>query len=206
MSSNRAPAPLLPLPLLTTRMRWAPAARSRRGAGSWPSRPRRSRRGRDPPKRRGAGSGVHRRRVHCLGPGPAGSAKSTTGSRAGPRVELGCRLPMGGDVPGWVNEVVDPRPPSTAVRPGDVLAGKYRVERVLGTGGMGMVVGATHLALGGRVALEFLLAQVLEGGEARASFARRGSPPGSGARTSSLCTTWGSLLTAVRTCHGAAGW
>jgi serine/threonine protein kinase len=33
------------------------------------------------------------------------------------------------------------------VRPGDVLAGKYRVERVLGAGGMGVVVAATHLDL-----------------------------------------------------------
>jgi serine/threonine-protein kinase len=43
------------------------------------------------------------------------------------------------------------------VRPGDVLAGKYRVERVLGQGSMGIVVAATHLALGQLVALKFLL-------------------------------------------------
>ena len=44
------------------------------------------------------------------------------------------------------------------VRPGDVLAGKYRVERVLGQGNMGIVVAATHLTLGQLVALKFLLA------------------------------------------------
>ncbi len=33
------------------------------------------------------------------------------------------------------------------VRPGDVIAGKYRVERVLGVGGMGVVVAVTHLEL-----------------------------------------------------------
>jgi serine/threonine-protein kinase len=43
------------------------------------------------------------------------------------------------------------------VNPGDVLAGKYRVERVLGVGGMGVVVAALHLELDQRVALKFLL-------------------------------------------------
>lgn len=36
---------------------------------------------------------------------------------------------------------------SNIVSVGDVLAGKYRVERVLGMGGMGVVVAATHLDL-----------------------------------------------------------
>ncbi len=40
---------------------------------------------------------------------------------------------------------------------GEVLAGKYRVERILGKGGMGVVVAATHLQLGQRVAIKFLL-------------------------------------------------
>jgi len=45
------------------------------------------------------------------------------------------------------------------VRPGDVIAGKFRVERVLGEGGMGFVVAAKHLQLGQRVALKFLHAR-----------------------------------------------
>jgi hypothetical protein len=32
----------------------------------------------------------------------------------------------------------------TGVREGDVIAGKYRVEKVLGVGGMGVVVAARH--------------------------------------------------------------
>ncbi|HWP06890.1 MAG TPA: protein kinase [Polyangiaceae bacterium] len=46
-----------------------------------------------------------------------------------------------------------------APAPGTVLVGKYRVERVLGVGGMGMVVAAHHLQLDERVALKFLLAE-----------------------------------------------
>jgi eukaryotic-like serine/threonine-protein kinase len=42
------------------------------------------------------------------------------------------------------------------VNPGDVLAGKYRVERVLGEGGIGVVVAAYHLVLDQMVALKFL--------------------------------------------------
>jgi serine/threonine-protein kinase len=40
---------------------------------------------------------------------------------------------------------------------GEILAGKYRVERVLGQGAMGVVVAATHLGLGQLVALKFML-------------------------------------------------
>jgi hypothetical protein len=44
----------------------------------------------------------------------------------------------------------------SSVKPGDVLAGKYRVERVLGSGGMGYVVAARHLQLDQLVAMKFL--------------------------------------------------
>jgi serine/threonine protein kinase len=40
---------------------------------------------------------------------------------------------------------------------GDILAGKYRVDRVLGIGGMGVVVAATHLQLDQKVAIKFML-------------------------------------------------
>ncbi len=44
-----------------------------------------------------------------------------------------------------------------APNPGEVVAGKYRVDRVLGKGGMGVVVAATHLDLDRVVAIKFLL-------------------------------------------------
>lgn len=52
------------------------------------------------------------------------------------------------------------RPPVDSDLPvpiGGTLAGKYRVERVLGRGGMGVVVAARHLVLGETVAIKFLL-------------------------------------------------
>jgi serine/threonine protein kinase len=58
------------------------------------------------------------------------------------------------------------------VRVGEVLAGKYRVERVLGAGGMGVVVAAHHLALDERVALKFLLPAALGSADAIGRFAR----------------------------------
>ncbi len=51
---------------------------------------------------------------------------------------------------------------SSPVKVGEVLAGKYKIERVLGVGGMGVVVAAKHLSLGERVAIKFLLPQALE--------------------------------------------
>ncbi len=41
--------------------------------------------------------------------------------------------------------------------PGDLVVGKYRVDRVLGIGGMGCVVAATHTTLDQPVAIKFLL-------------------------------------------------
>jgi len=43
------------------------------------------------------------------------------------------------------------------VLPGEVLADKYRVERVLGAGGMGFVVAARNVHLGKRVAIKMML-------------------------------------------------
>jgi serine/threonine protein kinase len=47
------------------------------------------------------------------------------------------------------------------VVPGQVIGGKFRVERVIGEGGMGIVCEATHLGLDERVALKFLRREVM---------------------------------------------
>jgi serine/threonine protein kinase len=62
--------------------------------------------------------------------------------------------------------------PTAGVREGDVVGGKYRVERVLGIGGMGVVVAAHHIQLDEKVALKFLLPEALGNSEAVARFAR----------------------------------
>jgi len=63
--------------------------------------------------------------------------------------------------------------PSVApVQVGQILAGKYRIERVLGMGGMGVVVAALHVQLDERVAIKFLLPDALQSPETVARFAR----------------------------------
>ena len=48
------------------------------------------------------------------------------------------------------------------VQPGDLVAGRYRVERMLGAGGMGVVVAATQIELDRVVALKFMQEALLE--------------------------------------------
>jgi serine/threonine-protein kinase len=64
-------------------------------------------------------------------------------------------------------------PASLPFPPGSVIAGKYRVERLLGEGGMGWVVVATHMQLEQRVALKFMRSEhVSEHPDAVARFLR----------------------------------
>ena len=57
-------------------------------------------------------------------------------------------------------------------QPGDVILAKYRIERVIGLGGMGAVVSARHLQLDERVAIKFLLPAMLENEEVVQRFLR----------------------------------
>ncbi|HRI72537.1 MAG TPA: serine/threonine-protein kinase, partial [Polyangium sp.] len=61
---------------------------------------------------------------------------------------------------------------SSAVQPGDVLLGKYRVERVLGQGGMGIVLAARHVQLGELFAIKMLLPKATEHPDAIERFLR----------------------------------
>jgi serine/threonine-protein kinase len=58
------------------------------------------------------------------------------------------------------------------LQPGSVLAGKYRVERVLGEGGMGFVVEAQHLQLEERVAIKVPRRHILSNPDAVTRFVR----------------------------------
>ena len=58
------------------------------------------------------------------------------------------------------------------VREGEILAGKYRIERILGAGGMGVVVAAHHLQLDERVAIKLMLPEVVANQEALSRFGR----------------------------------
>ena len=73
-----------------------------------------------------------------------------------------------------IGGVFDTGPQASPVQPGQILAGKFEVERVLGAGGMGIVVAARHTQLGQRVALKFLLPVACEVPGAVARFLREG--------------------------------
>jgi len=65
-----------------------------------------------------------------------------------------------------------PTDAESPVKEGDLIAGKYRVSRTLGVGGMGIVVAAVHVDLKQKVALKFLLPEALEQPELVERFAR----------------------------------
>jgi hypothetical protein len=58
------------------------------------------------------------------------------------------------------------------VAPGEVIDGKYRVLRILGAGGMGVVAAATHVQLGSSVAVKIVRPEVARNREVLARFQR----------------------------------
>ena len=61
---------------------------------------------------------------------------------------------------------------------GDVIDGKYRVEALIGEGGMGRVVAATHLAIGSTVAIKILKKEALATPEVPKRFLREARAAG----------------------------
>ena len=61
---------------------------------------------------------------------------------------------------------------ASGVRQGDVIGGKYRIDGVIGSGAMGVVVSGYHLALGTTVAIKVLRPNLVEDKEAVARFMR----------------------------------
>src|SRR4051812_14121500 len=61
---------------------------------------------------------------------------------------------------------------------GTTVAGKYRVDRLIGRGGMGAVFQATNLAIGKRVALKFLDQEAAQNREATLRFRREAEAAG----------------------------
>ncbi|HEX8114648.1 MAG TPA: serine/threonine-protein kinase, partial [Kofleriaceae bacterium] len=62
----------------------------------------------------------------------------------------------------------EPRPLTV----GSMIGGRFRIDQVLGAGGMGIVVAATHTELGNRVAIKFMRDEKLKSAEAVERFIR----------------------------------
>jgi len=67
---------------------------------------------------------------------------------------------------------VTPRPIDAGVGIGEIFVDKYRVDRILGHGGMGVVAMCTHLALNEAVAIKMLRKDVLDDADAVERFMR----------------------------------
>jgi serine/threonine-protein kinase len=65
-----------------------------------------------------------------------------------------------------------PRTDSIPVREGDLVAGKYRIEKEIGAGGMGVIVAARHEQLDQRVAIKFVRGETLGSEEGVQRFLR----------------------------------
>jgi len=68
--------------------------------------------------------------------------------------------PVGSGPPPTLPGLAEARDAAPVYAPGDVLSQRFRIERVLGTGAMGLVVAAHHLALDTRVAIKLMLPEL----------------------------------------------
>src|SRR5262245_60437092 len=64
---------------------------------------------------------------------------------------------------------VEKRPAADSIPPGEMVADKYRIDRVIGVGGVGIVYAATHSELDAPVAIKFLRPEM----QARPDIVRR---------------------------------
>jgi serine/threonine-protein kinase len=85
-----------------------------------------------------------------------------------------CRVLLSSLVRGQRDSATDPTHQVTVapVTEGDVVAGKYRIEKIIGAGGMGSVISAWHQQLNQRVALKFMLPAIAADPHAAARFLR----------------------------------
>ncbi len=84
-------------------------------------------------------------------------------------------MPQDPRQPGPAPAPTDPNAPRTDTLPWGLIDGKYRVERELGRGGMGVVYLANDVMLGRKVAIKMLLPDQPYGAEQLASFKREAS-------------------------------
>jgi hypothetical protein len=88
------------------------------------------------------------------------------------RAELEAHLDGCEECRSVVSLVAQTRAEPGAVREGDLLASKFRVDRILGQGGMGCVVEALHVELNQRYALKLMLPQAMRDPKAADRFLR----------------------------------
>jgi eukaryotic-like serine/threonine-protein kinase len=72
----------------------------------------------------------------------------------------------------WIGSGTHECAASRGLRPGMVVANRYRVERLIGAGGMSLVYEAEHLLLGTRVALKVLRPELIDDADHVERFAR----------------------------------
>ncbi len=90
------------------------------------------------------------------------SSQHAVAGRAGPRFASGQETSVKEDTPDELGGLEE----------GQVLANRYRLEGVLGAGGMGVVLAARHLQLDTRVAIKFLRPSMMDHREAVTRFAQ----------------------------------